>query len=69
MYGFVRLYADFDPSGKSADSVQTFFGLSFGIPELFNDRPAFVAHDGDRARRDCDRGGVWSRAASPKRFA
>jgi hypothetical protein len=35
MYGFVQLYADFDPSGKSSDSVQTFFGLSFGIPELF----------------------------------
>jgi len=35
MYGFVQLYADFDPTGKSADSVQTFFGLSFSIPDLF----------------------------------
>jgi hypothetical protein len=35
MYGFVQLYADFDPGGPSSDSVQTFFGLSFGIPELF----------------------------------
>lgn len=35
MYGFVQLYADFDPKGKSADSVQTFFGLSFEIPEFF----------------------------------
>ena len=35
MYAFVQLYSDFDPSGKSADSVQTFFGLSFEIPEFF----------------------------------
>ncbi len=35
MYGFVQLFADFDPSGKSADSVQTFFGMSFEIPEFF----------------------------------
>jgi hypothetical protein len=34
MYAFVQLYADFDPGGKSSDSVQTFFGLSFGIPDL-----------------------------------
>jgi len=35
MYGFVQLYADFDPSGKSSDSVQTFFGLSFGSCDHF----------------------------------
>jgi hypothetical protein len=35
MYGFVQLYSDFDPTGRASDSVQTFFGLSFGIPEFF----------------------------------
>lgn len=35
VYGFVQLYADFDPVGPGADSVQTFFGLSFDVPELF----------------------------------
>jgi hypothetical protein len=35
MYGFVQLYSDFDPTGRASDSVQTFFGLSFSIPEFF----------------------------------
>jgi hypothetical protein len=35
MYGFVQLYADFDPHGPGADSVQTFYGLSFNLGELF----------------------------------
>ena len=33
--GFVQLYSDFDPSGKSADSIQTFFGVDFAIGEFF----------------------------------
>jgi hypothetical protein len=35
MYGFVQLYSDFDPVGSAADSVQTFFGLSFELGEFF----------------------------------
>jgi hypothetical protein len=35
MYGFLQLYADFDPRDSAADSVQTFYGVSFGVPELF----------------------------------
>jgi len=35
MYGFVQLYSDFDPAGPAADSVQTFFGLSFELAEFF----------------------------------
>jgi hypothetical protein len=35
MYGFIQLYSDFDPNGPGADSVQTFYGLSFEVPELF----------------------------------
>lgn len=35
MYGFVQLYADFDPYGPGADSVQTFYGVSFNIGEFF----------------------------------
>jgi hypothetical protein len=35
MYGFVQLYSDFDPAGGAADSVQTFFGLSFELGEFF----------------------------------
>jgi hypothetical protein len=31
---FVQLVADFDPSNKSSDSVQTFIGLDFDIREL-----------------------------------
>jgi hypothetical protein len=32
---FVQLYADFDPTGGGADSVQTFFGFEFELSELF----------------------------------
>jgi hypothetical protein len=32
---FVQLYADFDPRGSSADSVQSFFGFEFELSELF----------------------------------
>ena len=35
MSGFVQLYSDFDPSRKSADSMQTFFGLAFEVGEFF----------------------------------
>ena len=34
MYGFIQLYADFDPKGPGADSVQTFYGFSFQLAEL-----------------------------------
>jgi hypothetical protein len=34
MYAFAQLYADFDPTGKAADSVQTFYGLSFSVQDL-----------------------------------
>jgi hypothetical protein len=34
LYGFAQIYSDFDPRGPSADSVQTFYGVSFGIGEL-----------------------------------
>jgi len=33
--GFVQMYADFDPTGRSADSVQTFFGLDFNLNGFF----------------------------------
>jgi hypothetical protein len=33
--GFIQMYADFDPTGKSADSVQTFFGLDFNLNGFF----------------------------------
>jgi hypothetical protein len=32
---FVQLYADFDPTGGGADSVQSFFGFEFELSELF----------------------------------
>lgn len=35
MRGFAQLYSDFDPSGESADSIQTFFGLDFDVGEFF----------------------------------
>lgn len=32
---FVQLYSDFDPSGRSSDSMQTFFGLDFDLKDIF----------------------------------
>jgi hypothetical protein len=35
MYGFLQMYSDFDPIYHGSDSVQTFFGVSFEVPEIF----------------------------------
>jgi hypothetical protein len=35
MYGFLQMYSDFDPIYHGSDSVQTFFGVSFAVPEIF----------------------------------
>lgn len=33
-HAFIQLFADFDPTNRSSDSVQTFIGLDFDIREL-----------------------------------
>jgi hypothetical protein len=37
---FVQLYSDFDPTHKTADSIQTFFGLDFDLVGLFGKKPS-----------------------------
>lgn len=32
---FIQLFADFDPTGKTADSIQTFLGVDFDLEGLF----------------------------------
>jgi len=35
MYGFLQMYSDFDPIYHGSDSVQSFFGVSFEVPEIY----------------------------------
>ena len=32
---FLQLFADFDPTDKTADSIQTFIGVDFDLSQLF----------------------------------